>query len=132
MTTKYIRRKTVEECPHCGDEVKLKWLFEVQQCQSCQVPILPCSICEHGFIEDECETHMNCHTCPLDALLKEAWIDKVMSTVYSTDSDKSYYSNVHFLRTLPIEKMEGMYNDWNGCEALDEFDELDLLKFDED
>jgi len=74
---------------------------------------------------------MNCSTCPLDELLKEAWIDKVMSTVYSTDSDKSHDSNVIFLRTLPIEEMERMYNDWNGCEALDEFDELDLLK-DED
>lgn len=127
MTTKQPKN-TLEECPHCGHEVKLKWKFEVQQCPNCHVPILPCSICEHEYNEELGNRCMNCSTCPLDTLLKEAWIDKVMSTVYSTDSDKSYDSNIIFLKTLPIEKMEGMYDEWNGCEEWDEFDELDLLK----
>jgi hypothetical protein len=134
MATKYIRKishKTFEECPHCDNEVKLKWVFEVQECPECHKPILPCSICEHTN-ENGC--HTECSTCPLNDLLKEAWIDKIMSTVYSTDSDKSYNSNVIYLRTLTIERMEKMYDDWNGCEALDEvdYDELDLLNDDDE
>ena len=81
MTAKQPKN-TWEECPYCGDEVLLKYKFKVQQCPNCHVPILACSICEYEYDEELGNRCMKCSTCPLDELLKEAWIDKVMSTVY--------------------------------------------------
>lgn len=35
-----------EMCPHCGTEVVIDSVFDVQICPSCGRPILPCSLCE--------------------------------------------------------------------------------------
>lgn len=46
-----------EHCPHCDQEVELRYDFRVQRCPSCGKLIAPCNLCNH----DLCD----CDNCPL-------------------------------------------------------------------
>jgi hypothetical protein len=44
---------------------------------------------------------------------KDKLIDEIMNTVYKDDNPKYAYSNVQYLKTLSIEKLKDMLDDWN-------------------
>jgi hypothetical protein len=112
--------KCDELCPQCDTEVKLDIEFKVQQCPNCQCPILPCGICNHGVDNGE-EPYWSCDSCPLDNLLKDAWIEKLMETVYQDDDVKYYDSNVRYLSTKTTLELSLLYQDWNDSEEDERF-----------
>lgn len=98
-----------ELCPHCDTEVKLKNVFEVQECPSCKAPILPCSICTHGSDEGHTKP-CSCDTCPLEANVREQYIDKIMDKDYGTDDPKYDASNRHYLEKLSTMELSNMFD----------------------
>jgi predicted RNA-binding Zn-ribbon protein involved in translation (DUF1610 family) len=61
-----MRDYTFEMCPECETEVKLTDNFEIQECPNCHKPIMPCSICEHGYVPELNNRCHSCTTCPLE------------------------------------------------------------------
>lgn len=120
ITTKMKKKdnKCDELCPQCDTEVKLDNKFELQQCPNCQCPILPCGICLH---ETDGTKPAGCSTCPLDEVLKDAWIEKLMQTVYQDDDAKYYDSNVRYLSTKTTFELSMLYQDWNDSEEDERF-----------
>ena len=45
----------IEWCPHCEEEVKIKGIAQKQICPICGEDILPCSLCNHNYV--------NCNKC---------------------------------------------------------------------
>ena len=101
---------TWELCPHCDTEVKLKNEFCIQQCPNCKMPILPCSICTHGTDEAH-TTPCDCSTCPLEANVREQYIDKLMSTMYKGDDPKYDESTRNYLRGMSTQTLIEMMED---------------------
>ena len=93
-----------ELCPICDTEVKLKNEFRVQQCPNCKLPILPCGICNHGT-DAEHTKPCDCSTCPLEADIREQYIDKIMDENYGTDDPKNDESNRNYLRGMSTQTL---------------------------
>lgn len=91
-----------ELCPHCDTEVKLKNEFEVQKCSKCEMPILPCSICTHGS-DDEHSIPCDCSTCPLEANVREQYIEIIISNM--GDNPKYDDSNRTYLEGLSTQTL---------------------------
>ena len=47
----------IEWCPHCEEEVKIKGIAQKQTCPVCGEDILPCSLCNHNYV--------NCNKCTI-------------------------------------------------------------------
>lgn len=47
---------------------------------------------------------------------KDKLIDEIMNTIYKDDDPKYDYSNVQYLKTLSIEKLQDMLDNWKETE----------------
>ena len=145
---KLIEKKvkfTNEICPHCNDEVQLKFQFEAQICPSCNTIILPCSICP---VND------NCLNCPLSNYDVEKVYDKYFnkilkgtgytasfvetSELYGEDDDEvdeedSYYMMPMYEAHIEDENENGIDDSWTGryCETASVANELEAYIYSE-
>ena len=96
----YKYKTTYEMCPHCEQEVRIKNIFEIQDCPKCKCPILPCSICD-ATNENVPSPKCSCDKCPLDTPeYKERLVNRAMSILYGDDEPKNDDSNRAHLQSL--------------------------------